>query len=190
MKVKRWRRNEVTPRGIACQAAEASCALHDAHGQRGAKGREAIDVWRGSLDGGARAESRVVVLLRKHHPANSRKSAVFEARGCAELRKDSDRPPALRTRVRYEKFVSEDYNNATDSRCHTTIVGYRQDTSVLDGKKCVQGVTMCGRGIGFHFRASVCARPLPRALARRAARALTRARASQPPPRHAWPPCA
>ena len=59
MKVKRWRRNEVTPRFIACQAAEASCALHDAHGQRGAKGREAIDVWRGSLDGGARAESRV-----------------------------------------------------------------------------------------------------------------------------------
>ncbi len=71
-------------------------------GQRGAKGREAIDVWRGSLDGGARAESRVVVLIRKHHPANSRKSAVFEARGCAELQIDSDRPPALRTRVRYE----------------------------------------------------------------------------------------
>ena len=106
MKVKRWRRNEVTPRFIACQAAEASCALHDAHGQRGAKGREAIDVWRGSLDGGARAESRVVVLLRKHHPANSRKSAVFEARGCAELQIDSsDTPPALRTRVRYENLM-------------------------------------------------------------------------------------
>ena len=74
----------------------------DARGQRGAKGREAIDVWRGSLDGGARAESRVVVLLRKHHPANSRKSAVFEARGCAELQMFSDTPPALRTRVRYE----------------------------------------------------------------------------------------
>ena len=35
-------------------------------------------------------------------------------------------------------------------------LGSGQDNSVLGGEKCVQGVTMCGRGIGFHSCACVC----------------------------------
>ena len=57
-------------------------------------------------------------------------------------------------------------------------LGSGQDNSVLGGEKCVQGVTMCGRGIGFHSCACVCVCPLPQAVARHAAGTLTRAHAS------------